>query len=59
LARQESFEPNIGPLNFFFLEFGPLAKKVGHPCTTTMTPTASKKTTITTSTTTMITTTKK
>jgi hypothetical protein len=31
LARQGLFEPDFGPLNFFVLEFGPLAKKVGHP----------------------------
>jgi hypothetical protein len=32
LARQDLFEPDFGPLNFFVLEFGPFAKKVGHPC---------------------------
>ncbi len=34
MAHQGLFEPDFGPLNFFVLEFGPLAKKVGHPCYT-------------------------
>jgi hypothetical protein len=31
LAHQVLFKPDFGLLNLFDLEFGPLAKKVGHP----------------------------
>jgi hypothetical protein len=29
--RAKNFEPDFGPTSFLKLEFGPLAKKVGHP----------------------------
>jgi hypothetical protein len=32
LARQDGFDKDVGPLGFFVLDFGPLVKKVGHPC---------------------------
>jgi hypothetical protein len=41
LARQGPFEPDFGPLNFFSLEFGPLAKKFVQPCSRTSTTKAS------------------
>ncbi len=32
LARKGNIDQDFGPLRFLLLDFGPLVKKVGHPC---------------------------